>query len=227
VVPESEDLSSLISELAIRYDTKPVLFNPFLQPTSLSSTLILFSSLLSISTELIWYLESYIQSVGLFGRVISPVARSLPAHTTPQTRNKRTQTSMPRVRFESTITVFERAKTFHALGWRHTQRHRSYGKMSYDFFAVRPSESQNWIASPTWGCGSRTVDAACRHVRKLRLHFTFYYLMRHESYGRRATDVAVCEGALRLRGRWGRRRPISWSKSNIKNSLKLHITEHY
>jgi hypothetical protein len=23
----------------------------------------------------------------------------------------------------------------------HTQRHRSYGKMSYDFFAVRPSES--------------------------------------------------------------------------------------
>jgi hypothetical protein len=44
--------------------------------------------------------------------------------------------------------------------------------------------------------GCRTVDVACRHVWKLRLHFTFYYLMRHESYGRRTTDVAVCERAL-------------------------------
>jgi hypothetical protein len=44
-----------------------------------------------------------------------PVSRELPAHRTTQTRNKRTQTSMPQVRFEPTIPVFERAKTVHAL----------------------------------------------------------------------------------------------------------------
>jgi hypothetical protein len=36
-------------------------------------------------------------------------------HRTTQTQNKRTQTSMPRVGFEPTIPVFERAKTVHAL----------------------------------------------------------------------------------------------------------------
>jgi hypothetical protein len=44
-----------------------------------------------------------------------PVARPLPTHITTQTQNKRTQTSMPRVGFEATIPVFERAKTVHAL----------------------------------------------------------------------------------------------------------------
>jgi hypothetical protein len=44
-----------------------------------------------------------------------PVARPLNADRTAQTQNKRTQTSMPRVRFEPTIPVFERAKTFRAL----------------------------------------------------------------------------------------------------------------
>jgi hypothetical protein len=43
------------------------------------------------------------------------VARPLPVHRTTQTQNKRTQTSMPRVGFERTIPVFERAKTVHAL----------------------------------------------------------------------------------------------------------------
>jgi hypothetical protein len=47
-----------------------------------------------------------------------PVARPLPAHRTTQTQHKRTQTSMPRVWFEPTIPVFERAKTVHALGRR-------------------------------------------------------------------------------------------------------------
>jgi hypothetical protein len=42
-----------------------------------------------------------------------PVARPLPTHRS--TQNKRTQTSMPRVRFEPTIPAFERAKTVHAL----------------------------------------------------------------------------------------------------------------
>jgi hypothetical protein len=43
------------------------------------------------------------------------IARPLPTHRTTQTQNKRTQTSMPRVGFEPTIPVFERAKTVHAL----------------------------------------------------------------------------------------------------------------
>jgi hypothetical protein len=43
------------------------------------------------------------------------VARPLPTHTTTQIQNKRTQTPMPRVRFEPTIPVFERAMTVHAL----------------------------------------------------------------------------------------------------------------
>jgi hypothetical protein len=44
-----------------------------------------------------------------------PVARPLPACRTTQTQNKRTQTSMPRVEFEHTISVFEGVKTVHAL----------------------------------------------------------------------------------------------------------------
>jgi hypothetical protein len=44
-----------------------------------------------------------------------PVVRPLPIHRTIQTQNKHTQTSMPRVGFESTILASERAKTVHAL----------------------------------------------------------------------------------------------------------------
>jgi hypothetical protein len=44
-----------------------------------------------------------------------PVVRPLPTHRTKQTPNKRTQTSMPLVRFELTIPAFERAKTLYAL----------------------------------------------------------------------------------------------------------------
>jgi hypothetical protein len=43
------------------------------------------------------------------------VARQLPTHRTTQTPIKRTQTPMPRVGFEPTIPVFERAKMVHAL----------------------------------------------------------------------------------------------------------------
>jgi hypothetical protein len=43
-----------------------------------------------------------------------PVARPLPAHTTAQKQNKRTQTSMARVGFEPRIPVLERANTVHA-----------------------------------------------------------------------------------------------------------------
>jgi hypothetical protein len=55
------------------------------------------------------------QSVGLIGWGGHPVARPLPAHRTSKTHNKLKQTSMPQVRFEPTIPVFERAKTVHAL----------------------------------------------------------------------------------------------------------------
>jgi hypothetical protein len=44
-----------------------------------------------------------------------PVAGPLPTHRTTQTQNKRTQTSMPRLWFEPTIPMFERAKTVHGL----------------------------------------------------------------------------------------------------------------
>jgi hypothetical protein len=44
-----------------------------------------------------------------------PVTRPLPTHRTTQTQNKRTQTSMPRVGFELTVPVSERAKAVHAL----------------------------------------------------------------------------------------------------------------
>jgi hypothetical protein len=44
-----------------------------------------------------------------------PVTRPLPEYRTVQTQNKRTQTSMPQMGFEPTISVFKRAKTVHAL----------------------------------------------------------------------------------------------------------------
>jgi hypothetical protein len=54
------------------------------------------------------------QLVGLLGRGISPTqGRYL--HAGQHTQYKRGQTSMPRVGFEPTIAVFERAKTVHAL----------------------------------------------------------------------------------------------------------------
>jgi hypothetical protein len=62
-----------------------------------------------------WPFFSFTLSVGLLGRGDQAVARPLPAHRTAQTQNKRTQTSMPQVGFESTISIFERAKTVHAL----------------------------------------------------------------------------------------------------------------
>jgi hypothetical protein len=43
-----------------------------------------------------------------------PVTKPLPTHRTTQEQNKSTQTSMPRVGFEPTIPVFQRAKTVHA-----------------------------------------------------------------------------------------------------------------
>jgi hypothetical protein len=44
-----------------------------------------------------------------------PFARALPTHRTAQIQNNRTQTCIPRVEFEPTMSVFERTKTVHAL----------------------------------------------------------------------------------------------------------------
>jgi hypothetical protein len=44
-----------------------------------------------------------------------PVTRPLPTHRATKTQNKRIQTSIPWVGFESTIPASERAKTVHAL----------------------------------------------------------------------------------------------------------------
>jgi hypothetical protein len=44
-----------------------------------------------------------------------PVARRPSTQRTTQTQSKRTQTSMPSVRFKPTIPAFERTKTVHAL----------------------------------------------------------------------------------------------------------------
>jgi hypothetical protein len=43
------------------------------------------------------------------------VERRLPTHRAAQTQNKRTQTFMPRMGFEPTTSVFERAKTVYVL----------------------------------------------------------------------------------------------------------------
>jgi hypothetical protein len=51
--------------------------------------------------------QSYTQSVGLLGRGISLPP---PTHSKTEKQNKRTQISMPRVGFEPTIPVLERAK---------------------------------------------------------------------------------------------------------------------
>jgi hypothetical protein len=56
----------------------------------------------------------YTQSLGLLGRRSSP-SQGCYLHRITKTQNKRTQTSMPRVGFEPTISVFERAKTVHTL----------------------------------------------------------------------------------------------------------------
>jgi len=62
------------------------------------------------------------KSISIFRRFlrrgISLDARSLPTHYNTTHRNRtraRTHISMPRARFELTISVFERSKTVHAL----------------------------------------------------------------------------------------------------------------
>jgi hypothetical protein len=56
----------------------------------------------------------YTQSLGLLGRLIGP-SQGLYLHTGQHKHRINSQTSMPRVGFETTIPVFERAETVLAL----------------------------------------------------------------------------------------------------------------
>jgi hypothetical protein len=67
------------------------------------------------SWPLFSFLIFFTQSVGLLGRGISRSQKPLPTHRPAQTQNKRTQTSMPQVRFEPRISMLEQAKTGHTV----------------------------------------------------------------------------------------------------------------
>jgi hypothetical protein len=57
--------------------------------------------------------QLYIQLTGILGR--GSARRNAATYTGKRKQNKRTQTSMSRVGFETMIPVFLRAKTFYAL----------------------------------------------------------------------------------------------------------------
>jgi hypothetical protein len=86
----------------------------------LSIYLSIYPSIYS-STSLVNLARFFFQFLNLYtvGRTLwtgdQPVSRPLPTHRTTQIENKRTQTFMPRVGFESMIPVSERAKTVHGL----------------------------------------------------------------------------------------------------------------
>jgi hypothetical protein len=88
-------------------------------PIYLSTYLSIYLSIYG-SRALCWVLAAFLfpwsstQSVGFLGRGITPSRRQLPAHGTVQTKNKRTQTSIPQVVFEPTTPLFKRSKTVHA-----------------------------------------------------------------------------------------------------------------
>jgi hypothetical protein len=87
--------------------------NPIYLSIYLSVYLWLYSSLLGLGR---FFSFSVLYTVGRIPRTgDQPVAMLIPTRRTTQTQNKRTQTSMPRVGFESTNPLFERAKTVHAL----------------------------------------------------------------------------------------------------------------
>jgi hypothetical protein len=82
--------------------------------------LLMYSSIYC-STALCWSLAAF-SGFLIFYTVSKPSwtgdqhdARPLPTYRTTQTKNKRTQTSMPWVGLEPTTSEFERAKTIHAL----------------------------------------------------------------------------------------------------------------
>jgi hypothetical protein len=77
--------------------------------------------------KIILSLSMVLQPFGLLGLGISP-SQGRYLHITTQTQNKRTHTPMPRVGFQPTIPVFERAKTVHALNRTATVIDRKYSE---------------------------------------------------------------------------------------------------
>jgi hypothetical protein len=84
------------------------------------------------------FLISFTQSVGLLGRGISTSQSSClhththtHTHSRAQTQNKRTQTFMSQVGFESTIPAFQRAKTVHALDFVATRQQYIFSKLNH------------------------------------------------------------------------------------------------
>jgi hypothetical protein len=97
--------------LCVQYDLCYSAFGSIVCWDFFSSSLLPFGSLLLLcSIGLISQFLDYLQTVGLFGRVISS-SQGLYLNTGQYTH----QTSMPWVGFEHTIPVSERAKTVHAL----------------------------------------------------------------------------------------------------------------
>jgi hypothetical protein len=85
---------------------------PSIHP-SIHPSIYLYGSLLDLG---LFFNFSIFYTVGMASWTgDQPVARPLPAHRTTQTQNKRTQTSMPQVGFEPTISAFEREKAVHAF----------------------------------------------------------------------------------------------------------------
>jgi hypothetical protein len=113
-----------------------------------------------------------------------PVARPLPTCRTTQTRNRRTQTSMPAVGFDPTITAFERAETIPALDdaatvigttnhWPDTRRTLT----AFSLLLIRCVTSQHNACVVFVRHGFDTWSLTWREVRRLRvLQNTVKYL---------------------------------------------------
>jgi hypothetical protein len=114
-----------------------------------------------------------------------PVVRLLTAHRIAQTQNKHTHTSMPRVRFEPTIPVFERAKTVQALDRAATV----IGQISVRETAL--SGPLSWSQSH---CRTYCHLRICKYFRILQLHFMSDTEKREQSS--RIAWEALCIWAL-------------------------------
>jgi hypothetical protein len=78
-----------------------------------------------------------------------PVAKPLPTHRTTQTQNKSTQTSMPRVGFEPTTPVFERAKIIHALDREASVKHGENPKEIFLLYVTRDLKGHTYHEIPS------------------------------------------------------------------------------
>jgi hypothetical protein len=110
------------------------------------------------------FFRSYTQSILTPWTRDQPVARPLPIHRTTQTRNKRTETSMPRVGCEPTTPVFERGKTARPL-W------SAFNTKLSDLFTAALNKLQKWTknGSSSSSCNyqSERDELGCKHCWRL------------------------------------------------------------